>query len=82
MVFGEVWVCSGQSNMWLPMGFSLSRNHTYDALRAGKLSHIRLHTVSHHRRRLLCRRAQGQHSTQPASLLPTARTAERFSEAD
>ena len=79
-MFGEVWVCSGQSNMWLPMGFSLSRNRTYDALRAGKLSHIRLHTVSHH---LLCRRSSsGQHSTQPASLLPTARTAERFSEAD
>ena len=25
-VFGIVWVCSGQSNMWLPMSFSFSRN--------------------------------------------------------
>ena len=33
VVFGEVWFCSGQSNAWLPMHFSLSRNRTYDALR-------------------------------------------------
>ena len=38
-------LCSWQSNMWLPMGFSLSRNRTYDRLRAGELRHIRMYTV-------------------------------------
>lgn len=32
VVFGECWFCSGQSNAWLPMHFSLSRNRTYDAV--------------------------------------------------
>jgi hypothetical protein len=45
IVFGEVWFCAGQSNMWLPMHFSLSRNRTYDALRQGRLKNIRMHTV-------------------------------------
>ena len=31
--------------MWLPMHHSLSRNRTYDKLRAGKLGNIRLFTV-------------------------------------
>ena len=31
--------------MWLPMEFTLSRNHTYDKIRSGKLSNIRLNTV-------------------------------------
>lgn len=45
VVFGDVYVCSGQSNMWLPMHFSLSRNLTYDAMLAGKLKHIRMNTI-------------------------------------
>ena len=42
VVFGDVFLCSGQSNMWLPMHFSLSRNATFDAWLAGKYRHIRL----------------------------------------
>eukprot|EP01051_Picozoa_sp_SAG22_P008348 SAG22_NODE_631_length_8376_cov_43.396037_5_plen_239_part_00 len=45
VVWGDVWVCSGQSNMWLPMHFSLSRNQTYDAMLRGKLSNIRMNTI-------------------------------------
>ena len=32
--------------MWLPMGFSLSRNYTFDKVAAGGLRNIRMHTVS------------------------------------
>eukprot|EP00035_Acanthoeca_spectabilis_P021827 m.440439 g.440439 ORF g.440439 m.440439 type:complete len:106 (+) comp18521_c0_seq1:575-892(+) len=45
VVFGEVWFCSGQSNAWLPMSFSLSRNRTYDAIRRGRFRNIRMYTV-------------------------------------
>lgn len=38
-------MCSGQSNMWLPMHFSLSRNMTYDAMLAGQLQNIRMNTI-------------------------------------
>ena len=31
--------------MWLPMHFSLSRNISYDAIRAGKLKNIRMNTI-------------------------------------
>jgi hypothetical protein len=37
-----VWYCSGQSNMWLPMGFSYSRNYTAANISSGKFSNIRL----------------------------------------
>ena len=36
VTFGDVWFCSGQSNMWLPMNMDTSRNVTYDAILAGK----------------------------------------------
>ena len=36
VVFGDMWYCSGQSNMWLPVDDSFSRNETADAIKAGK----------------------------------------------
>ena len=45
ILFGEVWLCSGQSNAWLPMHFSLSRNSSYDALIRGKSGTLRLITL-------------------------------------
>lgn len=42
VVFGDVWMCSGQSNMWLPVANSYSRNKTADAVKAGKYSNIRM----------------------------------------
>ena len=49
-VFGIVWVCSGQSNMWLPMSFSFSRNRLqpcYDPLCCLLCSTL-LRAVFHH----------------------------------
>ena len=43
----DVWFCSGQSNMWLPMNMDTSRNVTYDAIMRGKYQNIRMHTMSH-----------------------------------
>eukprot|EP00928_Gymnodinium_smaydae_P062080 TRINITY_DN46016_c0_g1_i1.p1 TRINITY_DN46016_c0_g1~~TRINITY_DN46016_c0_g1_i1.p1 ORF type:complete len:801 (-),score=129.37 TRINITY_DN46016_c0_g1_i1:4-2379(-) len=45
VTFGDVWFCSGQSNMWLPMHFAFSRNRTYDAVRKGKYRNIRMFTA-------------------------------------
>lgn len=42
VTFGDVWYCAGQSNMWLPMGYTFSRNTTVDAINSGKYSNIRL----------------------------------------
>jgi hypothetical protein len=43
VTFGDVWYCSGQSNMWLPVGNSFSRNDTWDAItQAGKYRNIRI----------------------------------------
>ena len=42
VIFGDVWYCSGQSNMWLPMHFTYSRNFTVANITAGKYSNIRL----------------------------------------
>ena len=41
VTFGDVWFCSGQSNMWLVMHFDTSRNVTYDKIMQGKYSNIR-----------------------------------------
>ena len=41
VVFGDMWYCSGQSNMWLPMDHSLSRNETVVGIKAGKFSNVR-----------------------------------------
>jgi sialate O-acetylesterase len=43
ITFGDVWYCSGQSNMWLPMENSFSRNVTRDAiLLDGKYKNLRI----------------------------------------
>ena len=39
--FGDMWYCSGQSNMWLPVQYSFSRNETVAAIKTGKYSNIR-----------------------------------------
>ena len=41
VTFGDIWYCSGQSNMWLPVKYSFSRNLTVAAISAGKYSNIR-----------------------------------------
>eukprot|EP00937_MAST-01D_sp_MAST-1D-sp2_P001167 g1167.t1 len=47
VVFGEVWYCSGQSNMALPLMHTLTRNASRDAvLKAGKYGNIRIHGMS------------------------------------
>lgn len=32
ITYGDVWYCSGQSNMWLPISFTFHRNETMDAI--------------------------------------------------
>lgn len=44
--FGDVWFCSGQSNMWLVMHFQLERNATYAKVREGKYDNIRMRTTT------------------------------------
>jgi sialate O-acetylesterase len=41
VTFGDMWYCSGQSNMWLPVQFSFSRNKSVAAIAAGKYNNIR-----------------------------------------
>ena len=43
VTFGDVWYCSGQSNMALPLLHTYSRNATVAAIQAGKYSNIRIH---------------------------------------
>ena len=42
VTFGDMWYCSGQSNMWLPVSSSFSRNQTVAAIKSGKYTNIRL----------------------------------------
>lgn len=42
VVFGDVWYCAGQSNMWLPLHYTYSRNHTVANISAGAYDNIRL----------------------------------------
>jgi len=42
IAFGDVWYCSGQSNMWLPLLNTFSRNDTVQAIRDGKYHNIRI----------------------------------------
>ena len=42
VAFGDVYYCSGQSNMWLPLSNTLTRNATVAALADGQLKNIRL----------------------------------------
>eukprot|EP00041_Stephanoeca_diplocostata_P012098 m.201963 g.201963 ORF g.201963 m.201963 type:complete len:275 (+) comp18808_c0_seq1:90-914(+) len=47
VTFGDMWYCSGQSNMWLPVENTFSRNDTVAAIAAGKYTNIRgMFTVS------------------------------------
>lgn len=42
VTFGDVWHCSGQSNMWLPLGNTFNRNKTLSAiLQGGKYRNMR-----------------------------------------
>ena len=42
LTFGDVILCSGQSNMWLPLWFTYERNATLASVLAGNYSNIRL----------------------------------------
>eukprot|EP00041_Stephanoeca_diplocostata_P026436 m.713015 g.713015 ORF g.713015 m.713015 type:complete len:147 (-) comp22967_c0_seq13:128-568(-) len=35
LTFGDVFICSGQSNMWLPMQYALTRNRTFSLVDSG-----------------------------------------------
>ena len=36
LTFGDVYVCSGQSNMWLPLGNTFSRNRSFAKVQQGQ----------------------------------------------
>jgi len=42
VAFGDMWYCSGQSNMWLPVSHTYSRNETVAAIKGGKYNNVRL----------------------------------------
>ena len=42
LTFGDVWLCAGQSNEWLPMWFTESRNATTEAIAKGAYRNIRV----------------------------------------
>lgn len=42
VTFGDVWYCSGQSNMWLPLSYSFSRNESNAKIRDGHYSNFRI----------------------------------------
>ena len=41
VAFGDMWYCTGQSNMWLPVKYSFSRNESVAAIAQGKYANIR-----------------------------------------
>lgn len=41
VTFGDMWYCTGQSNMWLPVQYTFSRNQTVAAITQGKYHNIR-----------------------------------------
>ena len=47
VTFGDVWFCSGQSNMELNMHFTFNRNDTYQAVGRNEYSNIRLFHLDH-----------------------------------
>ena len=61
VTFGDVWYCSGQSNMALPLLHTYSRNITVAAIHAGKYNNIRIHGLN-----------GNMNPTQPWSTLPQA----------
>ena len=42
VAFGDVWYCTGQSNMWLPVLHTYQRNETARNITAGKYGNLRL----------------------------------------
>lgn len=42
VTFGDVWYCAGQSNMWLPLHYTYSRNYTVANISQGHFDNIRL----------------------------------------
>lgn len=42
VTYGDVWYCSGQSNMALPLKFTYARNASIEAIKAGKLAGMRI----------------------------------------
>jgi len=48
ITFGDVWYCSGQSNMELPVHNTVSRNQTWDRVKNGELQNIRLYQMSNY----------------------------------
>ena len=40
LTFGDVLVCGGQSNMWIPMVSAFTRNGTYEKLKSGKYNNL------------------------------------------
>mmetsp|Transcript_21094 Transcript_21094/g.32442 ORF Transcript_21094/g.32442 Transcript_21094/m.32442 type:complete len:669 (-) Transcript_21094:939-2945(-) len=42
VTFGDVWYCSGQSNMWLPVENSFSRNESVEAISNGRYNNLRI----------------------------------------
>ncbi len=42
VTFGDVWFCSGQSNMWLQVQHTFSRNDTANNITAGKYQNVRV----------------------------------------
>lgn len=42
VIFGDVWFCAGQSNMWLPLQYTYSHNRSFDAVRSGQYPHLRI----------------------------------------
>ena len=47
VTFGDVWFCSGQSNMELNMHFTFEKNDTYAAVGQGKYKNIRFFHLGH-----------------------------------
>jgi len=47
ITFGDVWYCSGQSNMELSLIYSVQRNVTWDLMTQGRYSNIRFYTIGH-----------------------------------
>ena len=47
VTFGDVWLCTGQSNMELNMGFTFEQNETYVNISKGALATIRIFHLDH-----------------------------------
>uniref|UniRef100_A0A7S2UD85 Sialate O-acetylesterase domain-containing protein n=1 Tax=Attheya septentrionalis TaxID=420275 RepID=A0A7S2UD85_9STRA len=45
VIFGDVWYCSGQSNMALPLQYTKARNSSLEAVLAGTYDHVRIHSL-------------------------------------